>query len=287
MPDTSRELILYCDESIAKGEHFSNFYGGVLVSGIGARTITAAIATRRQELGLDGEVKWQKISTLYAERYIALMDTFFDFVAANQVKVRIMFTQNTIQPARLTSEQRDQAYFIFYYEFIKHAFGLMHRPAIIGHDTRVRFYLDDLPDTREKALRFRSYVTALSTNPAFRHAGLTIAAEDIAEVRSHKHDLLQCLDVVLGAMQFKLNDMDKRKPEGQRVRGARTRAKERVYKAIRSRIVQLRANFNIGVTTGIDEGPEDRWKQPYRHWCFRAKNAVVVGVSKRQSRKKQ
>jgi hypothetical protein len=69
-------------------------------------------------------------------------------------------------------------------------------------------------------------------------------------------------------MQFRLNDKHKAREPGQRWRGKRTRAKERVYKRINQLICELRPRFNIGISTGHDNGPQDRWNHPYRHWCF-------------------
>lgn len=65
----------------------------------------------------------------------------------------------------------------------------------------------------------------------------------------------------------------KDKPEGQKRRSAKTLVKEKVYKHINLRIRDLYPGylFNIGVTTGWFNGREDRWHQPYRHWCFTTK----------------
>jgi len=92
--------------------------------------------------------------------------------------------------------------------------------------------------------------------------------EDIAEVRSHDHVILQCMDVVLGSMFFILNDFHLEKPEGSWKRGNRTIAKEKLYKHILRHIRKVYPGFNIGVTTGIAGNPQNRWLHPYRHWLF-------------------
>lgn len=101
-----------------------------------------------------------------------------------------------------------------------------------------------------------------------RRAGLTIAMEDIAEFRSHDHVLAQCLDVVLGAMAFRLNNKHKVIPPGQKMRGQRTVAKERLYRHIHRQICTLKPRFNIGISTGTPGGQAERWSAPYLHWCF-------------------
>ncbi|MBX3414359.1 MAG: hypothetical protein KF708_16850, partial [Pirellulales bacterium] len=69
----------------------------------------------RQLPHLFREVKWQKVTENYLSKYIELMDEFFDFVAADRVKVRIMFTQNRLVPVGLTTEQRRLEYYLLYY----------------------------------------------------------------------------------------------------------------------------------------------------------------------------
>lgn len=52
------------------------------------------------------------------------MIIFFEFVKANKIKVRIMFRQNAQVPQNLTREHEENEYFLLYYQFIKHAFGI-------------------------------------------------------------------------------------------------------------------------------------------------------------------
>ncbi|MHC5610394.1 MAG: hypothetical protein ACYTXA_05085 [Nostoc sp.] len=59
---------------------------------------------------------------------------------------------------------------------------------------RVRLYLDDLPDTREKAASFKNFLLGLNKNPQFQNAGIFLDKNQMAEVKSHDHPVLQCLD---------------------------------------------------------------------------------------------
>lgn len=270
----ARELILYCDESDISGKHFANFYGGLLVESSHLAEVEVRIRRRCQELHLRDEVKWQKISTAYADKYRALIDELFDLVAEGKVKIRIMFTQNYFSPTRLTPEQREMGFFLLYYQFVKHGFGLQY--AGLGREsTNLRILFDKLPDTAEKCAKFKGFLAALTHSPGFRKARIELLPEAIAEVDSRHHVLLQCVDVVLGAMQFRLNDKHKQKIPGKRVRGKRTIAKEQVYKHILSRIRLIYPNFNIGISTGIQGDLSNRWAHPYRHWLFRPENSVI------------
>lgn len=203
----SRELILYCDESDSSGRHFANFYGGALVESAHQQEAIDRLQAKKIELNLLGEVKWQKITEAYAQKYIVLIDETFALVREGKLKLRIMFTQNYFSAHRLTAEQRENGFFLLYYQFIKHAFGLRFagRPdAVAPH---VRIYFDKLPDTKEKCAAFKGYVTGLNQNTEFRRAGVQIRPDQLAEIDSKDHVILQALDVVLGAMQFRLNDI--------------------------------------------------------------------------------
>jgi hypothetical protein len=275
------EYIIYCDESEEKGTHFSNFYGGTLVTSDDLANVVAKLRECKAMQNLHRETKWTRITENYEKKYIALMDCFFDLVKAGKVKVRIMFTQNTVIARGLTRRHVDEKYFILYYMFIKHAFGLNCSPPIPG-GVRLRIYPDQIPDTREKVAQFRGYLVGLARSPAFRERRITIKREDIADVDSKQHEILQCLDIVLGAIHFRLNDKHKEKTarNGTR-RGSRTRAKERVYRHILTRIQNIYPHFNIGKSTGQPE-PDCRWTHPYRHWLFTPAERIVIAGSKRK-----
>ena len=265
MPD--KEYIIFCDESEAVGKFYSNFYGGVLVGSSQYDRITARLNAEKQRLNLFGEVKWSKVTANYVAKYESLMRIFFHEVRANHVRVRIMFRQNAHVPVGLTQDQIEGAYFRLYYQFIKHAFGLQFRPHS-GSLAALKLYFDEFPDTREAATQFKGFILGLKDNPKIRQAGFTIDPEDIAEIRSHDHVLAQCLDVVLGAMAFRLNDKHKEIPQGETRRGKRTIAKEQLYKTILAEIRRLKSSFNIGISTGTGGDPAGRWHAPYLHWRF-------------------
>jgi len=93
----------------------------------------------------------------------------------------------------------------------------------------------------------------------------------LAVALSHDHVLLQCLDIVLGAMYFRLNHFHKAIQEDTKKRGKRTIAKEKMYKHIHEQIDDIFPHFNIGENTGArgDEYPYYYWNHPYRHWRFK------------------
>jgi hypothetical protein len=263
----SRELVIYTDESEKNGKFFANFYGGALVRSSDLDRVRDELHGVATALGLTAEIKWQKVSSGYLHRYIDLMTAFFRIVAEGRIKIRIMFTQKAYVLKNLSIEQRENEFFLLYYQFIKHAFGIAHCNDD-DEPIRLRINLDQLPDTRESAARFKGFLAGLQQSPGFRTAQVLVPADQIAEISSHEHIILQCLDVVLGAMQFRLNDGHLIKPEGSARRGNRTIAKEKLYKHINQLIRGIHPGFNIGISTGTDGNRENHWHHPYRHWLF-------------------
>lgn len=270
-----KEYIIFCDESDKAGKYFSNFYGGVLVGATQYQKVTERLNLKKTNLNLYKEVKWAKVTERYLEKYEALIKSFFKEVASRKIKVRIMFRQNAYKPSGLTKEQMENEYFLLYYQFIKHSFGLEHiNPS--EHGTNLRLYFDQFPDTKEKAERFKGYLLALQEFKKFRDANIVIHRENITEILSHDHVLVQCLDMVVGAMTFRLNDKHKEKEEGKRIRGKKTRAKEALYKTILTEIRKIYPNFNIGISTGLNGSFRNKWVSPYLHWNFKPNSAQYV-----------
>lgn len=260
------QYIIYTDESVQQGKYHSNFYGGALVRSTDLDTVKSILDSEKKRLGLQ-EIKWTKVSAAYLDKYLSMIKLFFDLIEAGLIKVRIMFTQNARAAVGLTREQIEESYFLLYYQFLKHAFGLIYSNDT-GRPIYLRIYMDQLPDTKAKADKFKNFIYDLQSQQEFIKANIRIRKEDIVEVNSHDHIILQCTDVVLGAMQFRLNDLHKAIPEGQTRRAAKTVAKEKMYKYINSRIRDIYPGFNIGESTGHQGEISNRWNHPYRHWKF-------------------
>ena len=263
-----RRLLVYCDESSDKGRVYSHFYGGAAVDERKRDKIEASLNAVITKAQFQGEPKWTKIGPGHEHRYLDLINCFFGHVAASEIKVRIMFMQNIYRPQDLEEYHIDNQYFLLYYQFIKHAFGFHFCNPNCDADTHIQLMLDQLPENKNCCDMMKDYLCGLSNFPHFRQNRIIIKREDISEISSHNHAISQCLDIVLGAIQFRLNHWHKEKPKGSRTRGKRTIAKDKVYKRISERIREIYPNFNIGTNTAR-QNPDDVWKHPYRHWNFK------------------
>lgn len=263
-------IYLWVDESDKHGEFYSNFYGGVLIESMHLNYVMQTLTQTIEQLHIDEEIKWQKVNEYWFDRYVQLVDVLFDLMDAGYMKMRIFFRHNQYVARGLSVDKRRAEYQMLYYQFIKHAFGW--RFAGKGEkEEYVSIMLDDMPISGKDNEDFKSVLYHLNQDPQFREANLHIRQEDIVEVNSKKHLPLQVMDLILGAICFRLNEKHKEKPEGSRVRGKRTIVKEKLYKHINMRIRDIMPGFNIGISTGHRK-EEDVWEQPYRHWSFKPRN---------------
>ncbi len=267
---------IYCDESSHKGDKFANFYGGALLKTQDQEPIADLLNAKKAELGFRSEIKWTNITKQDADRYIEFVKYYFHFISSGRIKIRIMFSSKRVEATGLDSFHHQNRYFLLYYEFIKHAFGLQYcNPDSIDR-VFVTLLLDEIPDTKAKKAQFRGRISSLENTPTFHGRNIFFPRHSIAEIDSSKHVIQQGLDIILGSMQFKLNGWNLKKPEGSTRRGKRTLAKDRVYKAINSEIQSIyKRPFNIGISTGI-RTPNGRWFDPYRHWQFIPTNSRTV-----------
>ena len=129
---------IFCDESLKKGKYYSNFYGGLLINKEDFQKVNNALLSKLQDLNVENsELKWSIVNTFSLNHYIQMMDVFFEFIKANVIKVRIMFTDNRFLAKDLSKEHHDKEYHLLYYQFLKHAFGLKYIYSDIPIDLKI------------------------------------------------------------------------------------------------------------------------------------------------------
>lgn len=265
------KYVMYCDESTGKGRFYSDFYGGAIVDErlrLGCERILKSARGNCR-----GEMKWTKISEYNENDYICFINAFFDLIRDDFLKVRIMFRQNT-NKSNISGDAMEK-YTKLYYQFIKHAFGLQFCNPGGVLKVSVSVFLDKVPITPLRFEQFRDYIINLSNLSEFKSANIRFSKSEVTDVLSENHIILQAVDVVLGSIQFRLNDKHKEIPLGKKRRAKRTRAKERVYKIINLRIREIYPHFNVGVGTSMAEGRQVRWTHRYRHWNFIPNNGDI------------
>lgn len=263
---------IWFDESDKEGEYYSNFYGGILIKSEHLERVLQMMNNIVQELDIQEEIKWQKVNAFVYDKYVKIVDFIFNLLQNGLIKIRIFFRNNQYVPTGLTKEQKKQTFPLLYYQFIKHSFGLQYSNPK-GELLYVKLLIDDIPLKGEYKNTFKDYLFRLNNDEELKKANIHIKREDICEVDSAKHIPLQFMDLILGAMCFRLNNKHKVKDSLTNRRGRRTILKEKLYKHINKKIRELKPGFNIGESTGI-KCLEDRWNYPYSHWSFKPSNCV-------------
>lgn len=260
------EYIIYCDESTGKGKYYSNFFGGALVQSKDFDQIKQTLDEKKQSLNITAKMKWIKVTSSYLMKYVEIMDTFFSFVKDKKIKVRIMFQRNDQMPSHLGKEQVENRYYLLYYQFIKHAFGIVHHPQA-NAPVYLRLYFDEIPFPLYQREVFKAHIFSLQRNAKFKQAGIMIRRDDIAEIDSKRHSIQQCVDVILGSISFMLNKKNLEMTEGATERGSRTIAKEKLFMHILELIQDSDGVefFDISTSTPI-RSLDDLWETPYLHW---------------------
>jgi hypothetical protein len=277
-----RHYIIYSDESDRKGKYFSNFFGGVLIKAEDREDIEARLLAKKVELNLNQEIKWERVTKNYLEKYKEFISYYFTFVATSRLRVRLMFTQNIHVPIGLTKEQLEEQYLRLYYQFYKHAFGIKYCNPNNLDRVYFHIYPDQLPENAVKVDAFKTRVSNIPNAYDMRGINAFIPRRHIIDIDSSQHTILQGLDIILGAMCAQLNGKLYIKPQGANRRGKRTIAKEKLYRHINSEIQNITPRlFNVGTNTGAPNGPRDRWSDAYRHWLFKpTDHEIDVTLSK-------
>lgn len=259
---------LWLDESDKHGVYYSNFYGGILIESKNVEEVLYRMESIRNAAGIIDEIKWQKVNAYHFERYVQIVDELFKMGKEGLLKVRLFFRHNQYEPD-ITPQQRRADYPVLYYQFIKYAFGLVYS----GDTEGIRLYIDEIPLNQSDKVNFIKHLYALNNDSEFRAHGVKFVEKGISEVDSKHHLPLQFMDLILGAMCFKLNEKDKLKSDGEEKPGKRTILKLKLYKHINSKIREIHPDFNIGISTPI-RNEQDRWLQVYRHWSFKPKHHI-------------
>lgn len=271
------KLFIFCDESTDKGAFYSNFFGGVLVKGEHIGEVKKSIEQFIVDNGFTAEIKWSNINLTNYQRYIQFLDVIFGFVQEDKLKIRIFFSQNSRIPQSVTHFEPELKFTKLYYQFLKHAFGLKYCNEGSGEKMEIFIALDELPVNSFQKQAFRTYLSSISTQADFLSANLSIKTSNVSEYSSKNEVFGQVIDIVLGAIQFRLNKKheyrDLAKP---RTIPKKTKAKLAVYEHLNKLLREIRPYFNIGENTGQDGNLKNKWHHSYRHWSFKAHSRGII-----------
>src|SRR3954454_17980512 len=107
----TKEFFIWCDESDIKGRYCSNLYGGVLVNSDDLEEVQHRLRVVCDQQNFYNEIKWQKVSECYLDKYKAIMAEFFALMSEGKVKARIMFIRKPYESRHLDEIHKKEQYF--------------------------------------------------------------------------------------------------------------------------------------------------------------------------------
>lgn len=257
---TKESYIIICDESSRKQPYYSYFYGGAIILENKYEKISNILCDYKNKFKLN-ELKRTNITEANYKFYIEILDLFFTFVKSGDIKVRIMFSPND-QLIKDIPHSQNETFIRFYEVFIKDAFSIFYARKNI----RLRLIFDDLPESKEQCFKFKNHlIEKINKNNKPLANKVYIKAEDIEEVDSQKHIILQCVDVIVGVMDFYLNT-NKKDLESSK----RARARYKVWESIYKIILEMNPNFIIYETTQPVYSTKG-WNDKYKHFVYKQK----------------
>lgn len=251
--------VVVCDESTRHGLNYSYFYGGAILKESNYQKINEVLNLYSTSKGL-GEVKRTKITLTNYRNYIELLDLFFTYVKSSDIKARVMFSKN--EELDVLPKSLDETYCKFYYLFLRYAFSIYY----VGQNVSLRLIFDDLPETKAACKKLKTYlVNNLNSVVIERGNRVSLKAGDIEEVNSKKHMVMQCMDVIMGLVDFHLNATTEERES------KRGQARTYVLKFVLSKINEIHDNFVLTETT-MPINSHKGWKDCYKHFVFKHKN---------------
>jgi hypothetical protein len=191
------QVEVYCDESrpelfvrsAADKNPAKTLIGSVWLPAEQRATYKQAISTLRQTHDVWGEVKWTKVSPSRLDFYLALVDFFFE----SDVRFRCI----VVDSAKLDLKTFHQAdselgFYKFYYQ-------LLHQWIL--PDSTYNIFCDS------KVNRDRTRLTTLGQ--VLRNAKAQSTVENIQAVSSAESVLVQLCDLLLGAVQSRMNSSNR------------------------------------------------------------------------------
>ena len=252
----AERYIIVCDESTRHGKLYSYFYGGAIVKESEYQRINQVLQTYATAKQL-GEVKRTKITLNNYKEYIELLDLFFTYVQSSKIRARVMFSKN--EELDVLPSSVDETYCKFYYLFIRYAFSIFYAKK----DLSLRLTFDDLPETKTACDKFKKYlVQNLNALEIVSCNRVWLNETDIEEVDSKKHLILQCMDVVMGLVDFSLNATREERAS------KRGQARMNVWKFVANKIKEFHPDFIMDITTGLLNSHKG-WIDPYKHFVYK------------------
>lgn len=178
----------YCDESC----HLPNdgnkimVLGGIWCAKNRVRKINEDIRSIKRKYQITHEMKWVKLSASKKEAYLELINYFFD---TDDLHFRVLIVDNKQAiNSKIFQQTHDDWYYKMYFHMIK---------TILNPGDQYNIYLD-ITDTKSKTKILR--LSEILFNSKYDFSKKMISHMQV--IRSHEVEIMQIVDVLIGAMAY-------------------------------------------------------------------------------------
>lgn len=192
--DRPIKLIVHCDESC---ENFRYLGLGASVTRVErSSTIMGSIAAYRHEHRMLAELKWSKVTNQKELEYRALIDMFFALNNANMLHFHALFSDtHKFNHKKFNESDSEMGIYKLYYQL------LIFRVARVCKNAQVHVIIDERHTNYSLSL-----LKTILNNGARKEFGFAHDVfRSVEPGVSHKNDMMQLHDVILGAVTTRRN----------------------------------------------------------------------------------
>ena len=193
---------IFCDESRQTKDRFMVLGGLIIPQGI-MDTVNDTLQQFREEEDMRAELKWTKITDKMLRKYLRFVDYFFALNNNNKIHFHSIIIDNSQVNHRKFSEgDREVGFYKFYYQLLLNCFGkhyAVNRKANSEESLIVHL------DQRASSYPLHRLQDILNNGMAKKHGVHHRPFRSIEPVDSKKSDLMQVVDIIVGAIGFQKN----------------------------------------------------------------------------------
>jgi hypothetical protein len=240
------QMHVYCDESQTSGVRFT-VYGGIVIPATSVPVFDEVMQEWRKTTHMFHEIAWEKVSKSYLDGFKSLVDLAFDHIAQEHFDFKAVVFDS--HDRRYVRGDKEQGFYKLYYQFLLKKFV----PYAMSDDHRLYVYID------ERTTKYK-----LSTLHAVLNNGIRATTARTGEIvkkveprNSKECNLIQVADLLMGAIGYQCNGLDKR------------------LEAARHKVELARY---IAEKAGVKTLTENIWGRPeFEIWRFKSKAAMQKG----------
>lgn len=193
---------IYCDESRQSKDRYM-IIGGIIIPLSEVSLFNETMKQYRLEQKMFAELKWSKVSNQKLGEYKRFIDYFFALNNTDKLHFHsIIIDNHQVNHRKFNKGDKELGFYKFYYQLLLHGFGKKY--CSNGENDRFIVHLD----YRTTSYSLNTLKHVLNRGIAKKYSVKTSPFVSIEPCDSHKSELLQINDIILGAIGFQKNGYD-------------------------------------------------------------------------------